>query len=115
MNAVRYTPAGGEIHIALFPTQAGIRFEVSDTGVGIMPQHLPRLTERFYRVDVGRSREAGGTGLGLSIVKHLLEQYQSKLKISSEYGTGSSFGFTLPLSYVCKADGLGEQDDVASG
>lgn len=100
MNAVRYTPAGGEIIIALFPTSHGVRFEVTDTGGGIMPQHLPRLTERFYRVDVGRSREAGGTGLGLSIVKHLLEQYQTNLDISSEYGVGSNFGFTLPQAYV---------------
>ena len=115
MNAVRYTPPGGEINIGLFTIPNGVHFEVSDTGVGIMPQHLSRLTERFYRVDIGRSREAGGTGLGLSIVKHLLEQYQSKLEISSEYGTGSSFGFTLPQSYVCKEDGLGEQDDVATG
>ena len=112
MNAVRYTPPEGEVHIALLSMPGGIRFEVTDTGVGIMPQHLPRLTERFYRVDVGRSREAGGTGLGLSIVKHLLEQYQSKLEISSEFGVGSSFGFTLPQSYVCQPSKQDESINV---
>jgi two-component system phosphate regulon sensor histidine kinase PhoR len=101
MNAVRYTPPGGEIRVALYTTGIGVRLEVTDTGVGIPSQHLKRLTERFYRVDVGRSREAGGTGLGLSIVKHILEQYNTSLDISSEPGAGSSFGFTLPESNLC--------------
>ncbi|MGB5259727.1 MAG: phosphate regulon sensor histidine kinase PhoR [Gammaproteobacteria bacterium] len=115
MNAVRYTPAGGEIDVALYRTSAGVRFNVTDTGVGILPQHLPRLTERFYRVDAGRSREAGGTGLGLSIVKHLLEQYQSNLVISSEYGAGSSFGFILPGTYLSESAGQGRQAGAAGG
>jgi len=102
MNAVRYTPAGGEIRVALFTISSGARFEVVDTGVGIPPQHLQRLTERFYRVDVGRSREAGGTGLGLSIVKHILEQYRSRLEISSEPGVGSTFGFKLSREHLCE-------------
>jgi len=102
MNAVRYTPAGGAINVALYMISTGARFEVVDTGVGISPQHLQRLTERFYRVDVGRSREAGGTGLGLSIVKHILEQYRSELEISSEPGVGSSFGFTLSRGNLCE-------------
>lgn len=102
MNAVRYTPSGGEIRIALFTISSGARFEVVDTGMGIPPQHLQRLTERFYRVDVGRSREAGGTGLGLSIVKHILEQYRSHLEISSEPGVGSTFGFTLSRDHLCE-------------
>ena len=109
MNAVRYTPAGGEIRVALYSTPDGVRFEVTDTGMGILPQHLPRLTERFYRVDVGRSRDAGGTGLGLSIVKHLLEQYRCVLEISSEPGVGSSFGFTLPNEFVCNTAEAGKQ------
>ena len=115
MNAVRYTPAGGVIGVRLFGTPAGVRFEVTDSGVGIPPQHLPRLTERFYRVDVGRSREAGGTGLGLSIVKHLLEQYGSSLDISSEPGEGSSFGFTLPQEFVCQDSGPGMQAGAGQG
>ena len=114
MNAVRYTPAGGEIRVVLFRMPVGVRFEVTDSGVGILPQHLPRLTERFYRVDVGRSREAGGTGLGLSIVKHLLEQYRSSLEISSEPGVGSSFGFTLPQEFLCGKSKLDEQARTAS-
>jgi two-component system phosphate regulon sensor histidine kinase PhoR len=101
MNAVRYTPAGGEIRIGLQRLSNGVHFEVTDTGVGIPRLHLKRLTERFYRVDVGRSREAGGTGLGLSIVKHILEQYRTQLDISSTPGAGSTFGFTLAGEYLC--------------
>lgn len=103
MNAVRYTPAGGEIHVSLAMTSAGVRFRVSDTGPGILPQHLPRLTERFYRVDVGRSRESGGTGLGLSIVKHVLDCYHSDIEISSTPGKGSTFSFNLKQEYLCEA------------
>lgn len=110
MNAVRYTPAGGEIRVALYMISNGARFEVVDTGVGISPQHMQRLTERFYRVDAGRSREAGGTGLGLSIVKHILEQYGSELQISSEPGVGSSFGFILSREHLCE---LGPQARTA--
>jgi two-component system phosphate regulon sensor histidine kinase PhoR len=102
MNAVRYTPAGGEIRIALYRLKTGVRFEVADTGLGIAPEHLKRLTERFYRVDVGRSRDAGGTGLGLSIVKHTLEQYRSQLDVSSTPGVGSVFGFTLGPDQLCE-------------
>lgn len=102
MNAVRYTPAGGEIRIALYRLPVGVRFEVADTGVGISARHLQRLTERFYRVDVGRSRAAGGTGLGLSIVKHILEQYRAQLDISSNPGEGSTFGFTLAGEHLCE-------------
>lgn len=94
---------------------AGMRFEVTDSGVGILPQHLPRLTERFYRVDIGRSREDGGTGPGLSIVKHLLEQYGSKLDISSEPGESSSFGFTLPQEFVCQGSEPGRQAGTGQG
>lgn len=102
MNAVRYTPPGGEIRVVLHMIPIGVHFEVIDTGAGISPQYLQRLTERFYRVDVGRSRESGGTGLGLSIVKHVLDQYNTRLEISSEPGVGSNFGFTLPAQMLCE-------------
>ena len=96
-NAVRYTPEGGEIALCWSAEKsAGARFSVRDSGIGIAPQHLPRLTERFYRVDRGRSREAGGTGLGLAIVKHVLERHQAVLQIESVLGQGSKFSAVFP-------------------
>lgn len=96
-NAVRYSPQGGEILLSWRPEgDGGARFSVTDTGIGIAREHLPRLTERFYRVDRGRSREAGGTGLGLAIVKHVLERHQAELQIESEPGKGSSFSVVFP-------------------
>ena len=96
-NAVRYTPDGGEIVLRWSAEgPAGGRFSVRDSGIGIAAQHLPRLTERFYRVDRGRSREAGGTGLGLAIVKHVLERHQAVLQIESEPGQGSMFSAVFP-------------------
>jgi two-component system phosphate regulon sensor histidine kinase PhoR len=97
-NAVRYTPAGGEIRLRWSPTDAGAEFSVEDTGIGIDPEHLPRLTERFYRVDRGRSRETGGTGLGLSIVKHALARHQATLAIESTPGNGSRFTARFPAA-----------------
>ena len=90
-NAVRYTPAGGRITLRWESDAQGARLSVIDTGQGIPAQHLPRLTERFYRVSTSRSRETGGTGLGLSIVKHVLQLHQARLEISSEIGVGSVF------------------------
>lgn len=92
-NAVRYTPAGGRIDIAwrADPEGGGARLSVADTGYGIPAEHLPRITERFYRVSNSRSRTTGGTGLGLSIVKHVLNQHQARLDITSEVGVGSTF------------------------
>jgi len=90
-NAVRYTPAGGHITVRWESDGGGARLAVSDTGQGIPAQHLPRLTERFYRVSTSRSRESGGTGLGLSIVKHVLQLHQARLEIRSEPGVGSTF------------------------
>ena len=90
-NAVRYTPAGGRITLRWESDTAGGRLSVIDTGNGIPAQHLPRLTERFYRVSTSRSRETGGTGLGLSIVKHVLQLHQARLEITSELGVGSVF------------------------
>ena len=90
-NAVRYTPQGGEVRVRWSATPDGAQFDVEDTGIGIAPEHLPRLTERFYRVDRGRSRESGGTGLGLAIVKHALARHGGMLDIASTVGEGSRF------------------------
>jgi two-component system phosphate regulon sensor histidine kinase PhoR len=100
-NAVRYSPQGGEILLSWSGAgEGGARFSVSDHGIGISREHLPRLTERFYRVDRGRSREAGGTGLGLAIVKHVLERHQAALQIESEPGQGSRFSAVFPSHRV---------------
>ena len=94
---MRYTAAGGTIVLRWsVEGSAGGRFSVSDSGFGIAREHLPRLTERFYRVDRGRSREVGGTGLGLAIVKHVLERHQAALQIESEPGKGSRFSAVFP-------------------
>jgi two-component system phosphate regulon sensor histidine kinase PhoR len=95
-NAVRYTPSGGTIRISFAPHPEGAQYSVTDTGPGIAPEHLPRLTERFYRVDKSRSRETGGTGLGLAIVKHVLARHGGRLEIDSELGQGSTFRAILP-------------------
>lgn len=99
-NAVRYTPAEGTITISWHPRPDGAEFAVQDTGIGIDPKHIPRLTERFYRVDRGRSRDAGGTGLGLAIVKHSLSRHQATLEITSEPGKGSRFAARFPANRV---------------
>jgi two-component system phosphate regulon sensor histidine kinase PhoR len=95
-NAIRYTPAGGEIDIRWVCGEEGTYLAVRDTGIGIASEHLPRLTERFYRVDKSRSRETGGTGLGLAIVKHVLLRHQGKLEVESQPGRGSEFKAILP-------------------
>ncbi|HTD90374.1 MAG TPA: phosphate regulon sensor histidine kinase PhoR [Burkholderiales bacterium] len=96
-NAVRYTPRGGRITLSWrLDLQGGGIFSVLDSGIGIAAEHIPRLTERFYRVDRGRSRETGGTGLGLAIVKHVLLRHQATLEIHSELGVGSEFRIVFP-------------------
>ena len=95
-NAVRYTPVGGAITLRWEERNGDGLFSVQDSGEGIAPAHIPRLTERFYRVDRSRSRETGGTGLGLSIVKHVLTRHQGYLEIESEVGHGSVFRAVLP-------------------
>lgn len=95
-NAVRYSPAGGEIILRWEHNTEGGHFSVSDSGIGIEPIHIPRLTERFYRVDEGRSRRTGGTGLGLAIVKHVLLRHSGKLNIHSVPGEGSTFTLSFP-------------------
>ncbi len=97
INAVRYTPEGGTIHVRWYADAEAAYFQVSDTGVGIAPHHIPRLTERFYRVDVARSRQTGGTGLGLAIVKHVLERHEAHLQVESKVGQGSVFTCHFPL------------------
>ena len=100
-NAIRYTPDGGSIMLTWHIDEDGRGvFGVSDTGIGIAPEHVPRLTERFYRVDRSRSRETGGTGLGLAIVKHVLLRHQAELDVMSELGTGSTFSVMMPARRV---------------
>ena len=100
-NAMRYTPAGGKIEVRWEHEPSGAaRFVVKDSGPGIDPAHVSRLTERFYRVDRSRSRDTGGTGLGLAIVKHVLQRHGAKLGISSELSKGSEFSVTFPASRV---------------
>ncbi len=100
-NAVRYTPVGGrvDVHWQRLP-DGRAEFSVRDTGPGIPPEHLPRLTERFYRVDRSRSRETGGTGLGLAIVKHVAQRHGAELRIDSRPGEGSTFAIVLPAARV---------------
>ena len=100
-NAVRYTPSGGSIRIR-FARDAddGAVLSVQDTGYGIPTQHLPRITERFYRVSTSRSRESGGTGLWLSIVKHVISLHQARLEIASEVGQGSTFSIHFGAARV---------------
>ena len=96
-NAVRYTSPGGAIDVAWQPLADGRAvFSVRDTGPGIAPEHVPRLTERFYRIDRSRSRETGGTGLGLAIVKHVVQRHGAELKIESTLGSGSTFSILFP-------------------
>ncbi|MGH8528635.1 MAG: phosphate regulon sensor histidine kinase PhoR [Nevskiales bacterium] len=97
-NAVQYTPRGGEILVRWWGDAEGAYFSCRDTGIGIPAKHIPRLTERFYRVDAGRSRATGGTGLGLAIVKHALEHHDARLTIESAVGVGSTFSCHFPVS-----------------
>ncbi|EHD22768.1 MULTISPECIES: phosphate regulon sensor histidine kinase PhoR [Brenneria] len=102
-NAVNHTPPGTRIEVCWQKTPQGAQFQVSDNGAGIAAEHLPRLTERFYRVDKARSRQTGGSGLGLAIVKHALSHHDSRLEILSEEGAGSRFVFTLPNRLIAPA------------
>ncbi len=101
-NSVKYTPAGANVTVRWYQSAQGACLEVEDSGDGIEPQHLHRLTERFYRVDKARSRDTGGSGLGLAIVKHALSHHDSHLEIQSEVGVGSKFSFILPERLVVK-------------
>ena len=99
-NAIRYTPLGGKIQLAWHLLPEGLVFAVTDSGPGIAAEHLPRLSERFYRVDRSRSRETGGTGLGLAITKHVMQRHGGELRIESVLGKGSTFKLVLPNSRV---------------
>jgi two-component system phosphate regulon sensor histidine kinase PhoR len=97
-NALKYTPGGGHVSVTARADEGTVVFEVADDGPGIGTEHLPRVFERFYRVDKARSRELGGTGLGLSIVKHLVESLGGTVSVSSERGEGSRFSVRFPVA-----------------
>lgn len=103
-NAVNHTPPGTRIEVSWQQTPHGAQFQISDNGPGIAPQHLPRLTERFYRVDKARSRQTGGSGLGLAIVKHALSHHNARLEVMSEVGVGTRFMFTLAPRLIVPSD-----------
>lgn len=104
-NAVRYTPKDGTITVSWYQTESGSAcYSVQDTGIGIASQDIPRLTERFYRVDRGRSRSTGGTGLGLAITRHVAMRHNAELHIQSRYGAGSLFSLEFPKASVSLAD-----------
>jgi two-component system phosphate regulon sensor histidine kinase PhoR len=103
-NAVRYTPPGGEIVIRWFADEQGAHFQVQDDGIGIEARHIPRLTERFYRVNTDRSRASGGTGLGLAIVKHVLQRHDARLRVESEPGVGSLFSCDFPSTRIVRKE-----------
>jgi two-component system phosphate regulon sensor histidine kinase PhoR len=96
-NAVKYGESGGRVEVALARRGEGAELTVRDHGPGIAPEHLPRLTERFYRVDIAQSRQKGGTGLGLAIVKHIVVRHRGALAIESRAGEGATFRVSIPL------------------
>ncbi|HMU65507.1 MAG TPA: ATP-binding protein, partial [Cellvibrionaceae bacterium] len=100
VNAVNYSPDGGKIIVSVQRSAGGLEVSVKDNGVGIDPKHIPRLTERFYRVDPSRSVLTGGTGLGLAIVKHILLRHDAQLRINSMPGKGSTFYCEFPPEAV---------------
>jgi two-component system phosphate regulon sensor histidine kinase PhoR len=113
-NAVKYGGQGGWVRVTArpappgrWPNRPGVVVAVSDSGPGIAKEHVPRLTERFYRIDKGRSRSAGGTGLGLAIVKHIVNRHRGQLAIESEEGRGSTFSVWLPAAERDGARGAG--------
>lgn len=107
-NAVKYTPPEGEIELRWWTDDSGGHIAVRDTGIGIAPEHIPRLTERFYRVDAGRARDIGGSGLGLAIVKHALQHHDGTLTIDSTVGQGSTFVCHFPTSRIVQRSNVTE-------
>ena len=99
-NAIKYTPEGGSVSVSCSGDHDAVSIEVADTGIGIPRDDLPRIFERFYRVDKARSRELGGTGLGLSIVKHLVQSIGGQIDVTSRVGSGSKFTVHLPGASV---------------
>ncbi len=114
-NAVRYTPDGGTITVTWRIVEGEGVLSVRDTGIGIAAEHLPRLTERFYRVDRGRSRDTGGTGLGLAIVKHVAQRHHARLEIESRMGYGSTFALRFPSARVATAASFKAAAERAEG
>ncbi|ABI56458.1 phosphate regulon sensor histidine kinase PhoR [Alkalilimnicola ehrlichii MLHE-1] len=102
-NAVKYTPGDGYIGVRWYADKAGAHLSVTDNGIGIPAAHIPRLTERFYRVDSARSKASGGTGLGLAIVKHVLNRHRAQLTVRSQPGQGSTFICTFPTALLRRA------------
>jgi two-component system phosphate regulon sensor histidine kinase PhoR len=105
-NAIKYTPPDGRIDVRWWIDERGANLEFRDTGIGIAAEHLPRLTERFYRVDAGRSRKLGGSGLGLAIVKHALQRHGGRLEVTSVEGKGSTFTCRFPASRISPREAL---------
>jgi two-component system, OmpR family, phosphate regulon sensor histidine kinase PhoR len=113
-NAAKYTPAGGTLALRWWVDEEGGHFAVNDTGIGIPPEHIHRLTERFYRVDPGRSRATGGSGLGLAIVKHVLQRHGATLDIESREGQGSTFTCHFPSRRIVARSAAGQHATLAS-
>ena len=104
VNALKYTPADGTVRMRWWTDEEGAYFSVIDSGIGIPAEHIPRLTERFYRVDAGRSRGQGGSGLGLAIVKHALQRHGGWLDVQSIEGKGSTFTCHFPQQRIWQLD-----------
>ena len=97
-NAIKYNKPGGSVTVQVFSDAKEANVTISDTGIGIAEEHLPRMFERFYRVDKGRSRQMGGTGLGLAIVKHIVRSMNGEIEVHSKLGEGTEFLISLPLA-----------------
>lgn len=113
VNAAKYTPENGVVVLKTTLSDDAVNIDVIDNGIGIEIEHIPRLTERFYRVDTSRSSETGGTGLGLAIVKHILARHDGELEVVSEIGKGSTFSCKLPLSRLVETDSVRAPDAEA--
>ncbi len=112
-NAIKYNKRGGSVNVSVFNSEKTVNLLISDTGIGIPEEHLPRLFERFYRVDKGRSRSMGGTGLGLAIVKHIASNMGAMIEVHSKFGEGTEFLITFPSAHPPKDDKNRNYDDLA--
>lgn len=114
-NGIKYNRHGGSVNVSVFNSEKTVNLLISDTGIGIAEEHLPRLFERFYRVDKGRSRSMGGTGLGLAIVKHIASNMGAMIEVHSKFGEGTEFLITFPSAHPPKDDRRRNYDDLADG